>query len=153
MSMARAVRWPTAPPPLQTSRGAAMDDDQETSGRFRLPESFSQTDDPVGGNPYPQQHPAHEVWAGATRRAEAEISRINAEAAASLTPDTANDWMQGLAVAKFGVWAKRGVQVIWTDEALRAYERWLVDYANAWIDSISRYLASRPPPFDGDPGS
>jgi hypothetical protein len=127
-----------------------MDDEKDVSGRFRLPETFSQSDDPVDGNPYPHNHPAHDVWADATHRAEAEISQINADAAASLTPDTAHDWMQRLVIAKFSTWAERGVQTVWTDEALRAYERWLVEYANVWIESVSRYFLSHPPPFDAD---
>ena len=30
---------------------------------------------------------------------------------------------------------------------MREYDRWLVDYANAWIESVSRLLTSLPPPF------
>ena len=67
-----------------------------------------------------------------------EVSRINAEASSLLTPATANEWMPTLVVAKFDVWAKRGVQVVWTDDAVRHYDGWLVGYANAWIESVSR---------------
>lgn len=52
-----------------------------------------------------------------------------------------------MVVAKFDVWARRAVQVVWTDEAVEQCDAWLVDYANAWIDSVSRLLSSHPPPF------
>ena len=44
--------------------------------------------------------------------------------------------MPTLVVAKFDVWAKRGVQVVRTDDAEREYAVWLVDYANAWIEAV-----------------
>jgi hypothetical protein len=113
-----------------------MDDDDDRLGRFRLPESFAESGDPVEANPFPPEHPAHQVWMDATRKAEMELSCINTDAPALLTPATAHEWMLMLVVAKFDVWARRGVQVAWTDDAVRSYGRWLVDYANAWIESL-----------------
>ncbi len=109
---------------------------------LRLPESLAQSGDPVEGNPYPTEHPAHQVWIDATRQAEMEVSRINSDASSLLTPATADEWMPTQVVAKFDVWARRGVQVVWTDDAVRQYDAWLVGYANAWIESVSRLLTS-----------
>jgi hypothetical protein len=122
-----------------------MDEDGNTPERFRLPESFGESDDPVDCNPFPAEHPAYQVWLEATRRARAEICRINVSS--PLTPENTDEWMLLLTVAKFDVWAGRGVKVVWTDDALMEYTAWLVAYANAWIDSVSRYLTSHPPPF------
>jgi hypothetical protein len=125
----------------------AMDDDQDLGARFRLPESFAEAGDPVEGNPYPTEHPAHQVWIGATRKAEMEVIRINSDASSMLTPATAGEWMPTLVVGKFDAWAGRGVQVVWTDDDLHQYDAWLVGYANGWIDAVSRLMTSDPPPF------
>ena len=127
-----------------------MHDDQDLSSRLRLPESFAGSGDPIEGNPYPTEHPAHQVWMDATRKAEMEVSRINSDASSLLTPATADAWMPTLVVAKFDVWARRGVQVVWTDDAVQQYDGWLVGYANAWIESVSRLLTSHPPPFPSE---
>jgi hypothetical protein len=124
-----------------------MDDEWDLPARLRLPESFAESGDPIGANPFPTEHPAYQVWIDATRQAEIEVSRINFEASSSLTPESAGDWMPQQVVAKFDAWARRGVQVVWTDDAVRAYDRWLVDYANAWIESVSQLLMSHAPPF------
>ena len=64
-----------------------------------------------------------------------------------LTVSTANEWMPALVVDKFDVWARRGVQVVWTADAVQQYDAWLIAYANAWIESVFQLLASHPPPF------
>jgi hypothetical protein len=125
----------------------AMDDDHGVPPALRLPETFAKSGDPVDANPYPTEHPKYQVWKDATRQAEDELCRINSEASSSLTPDNADDWAQTLTIAKFDVWATRGVQVVWTDEDVREYDRWLVAYANRWIESVAGLLTSRPPPF------
>jgi hypothetical protein len=124
-----------------------MDEDGNAPDRLGLPKSLAESNDPVDGNPYTAAHPAHRVWLAATRRAEAEICRLNADAHVSLTAETAIEWMPTLVAAKFDVWAERGVKVVWTDQAEREYAAWLVDYANAWIESMDRFFASHPPPF------
>jgi hypothetical protein len=125
----------------------AMDQEGKQPEGLRLPESLAESGDPVEGNPYPPEHPAHQVWNDSTRLAEMEVSRINATAPELLTPATSAEWMPTLVVSKFDVWARRGVQVVWTDDAVRQYDHWLVNYANDWIDAVSRFLTSHPPPF------
>lgn len=124
-----------------------MDKDGNLPEWLRLPHSLAESGDPIEGNPYPKEHPAYQVWIDATRRAEGEVCRIDAEASSSLTPANADNWLPALAVSKFDVWARRGVKVVWTDAAMRQYDRWLLDYANAWIEDVSRCLTAHPPPF------
>lgn len=76
-----------------------------------------------------------------------EVSRINSEAPSSLTLATADAWMPTMVIAKFDAWARRGVQVVWTHEAVQQYDGWLVRYGNGWIESVSRLLTSHAPPF------
>jgi hypothetical protein len=124
-----------------------MDEDGTAQKGFRLPESLAESGDPVEANPYPVEHPAHQVWIDATRQAEMEVSRINADASSLLTPATAEEWMPTLVVAKFDVWARRGAQVVWTDDDVLEQDAWLVRYANTWIESTSRLVTSRHPAF------
>ena len=127
-----------------------MDDKGNPPDWLRLPKSVADSDDPIDRNPYPIEHPAHRVWSKATREAQAEVCRINADASMTLTPESADGWAQILLVAKFDAWARRGLQVVWTDQVEREYAAWLVEYANAWIESMSRFFASYPPPFPPD---
>ena len=127
-----------------------MDDDQDLPARLRLPETFAESGDPIEGNPYPTEHPAHQVWMDATRKAEMEVSRINAQAPSLHNLADDNEWMPTLVVAKFDAWARRGLQVVWTDEAVHQYDGWLVRYANTWIESVSRLLTLHAPPFPSE---
>ncbi len=121
----------------------------------RLPESFAETGDPVDSNPFLASDARHGVWERATREAEQEASRIGAEALDAgksyaewlLDPVHPNDWLLDAPVAKFDVWAKRGVQVVCKDAEVALYDRWLLDYANAWIETLDRFLEDNPPPF------
>lgn len=127
-----------------------MGTDEGPLRRFRLPESFAQSGDPVDGNPFRDDDPRHDVWRGATQRAEEEVCRINVNAHSALTLDNAHVWQTELSVAKFDTWAKRGVQVIWSDDAVQLYDRWLLAYANSWIEALSQQFASDPPPWSAD---
>src|SRR5262245_25287417 len=104
--------------PAQGLAEGAMDEDGNALKRFRLTTSFGELDDPVEGNPFPPEHPAHRAWQRATRIAQVEICRISADAssssdaASSLTVDNAGEWMQTMVVAKFDVWAERGLQAV-----------------------------------------
>ena len=46
-------------------------------------------------------------------------------------------------VAKYDIWAERGVSVVWSDPEIRAFDPWLVNYANEWL-VMAR---DNPPPF------
>ena len=124
-----------------------MDKDGNVPEWLRLPHSLADSGDPIEGNPYPIEHPAHQVWLEATREAEAEICRLNADALASRGLENAHERMLTMIIAKFDVWAKRSIKVIWTDDAERHYAAWLVTYANSWIETIDRDFVLRLPAF------
>jgi hypothetical protein len=124
-----------------------MNKDGNDPEGLRLPQSLADSGDPVEGNPFPTEHPAHQVWLEATREAEAEICRLNADALTSRGLENAHERMLTMIVAKFDVWAKRGIKVIWTDDAERHYAAWLVNYANSWVETIGRDFDSRLPAF------
>jgi hypothetical protein len=45
-------------------------------------------------------------------------------------------WSLKLLDARFNIWAERALQVVWNEDDLRAYDRWLRDYAQAWLDTL-----------------
>jgi hypothetical protein len=83
-----------------------MDEEGKQPEGLRLPATIAESGDPGTTNPYPTEHPAHQVWVDATRKAEMEVSHINSEASSLLTPATADEWMPTLVIAKFDVWAR-----------------------------------------------
>lgn len=127
--------------------------DLAPSNAFTLPAELRSAGDPVDGNPFPTNHPGHRVWQQATLKAEEELCRLNSEfqkiqptgnegCAAWIqkgepvwTPEAFAAWAIGMTVGKFDIWAKRNIQVVWSEDAVRAYDQWLFDYAQAWIDS------------------
>jgi hypothetical protein len=120
---------------------------------FALPAGLLSAGDPVDGNPFSTNHLEHRVWQEATLKAEEELCRLNSEFQ-NIEP-TGNEgfaaWMQNggpawtangfaawtisMSVGKFDIWAKRSIQIVWSENALRAYDQWLFSYAQAWIDS------------------
>jgi DNA-binding transcriptional regulator YiaG len=117
---------------------------------LRIPESIAATGDPENGNPFQVSDPRHAVWRDATRRAEQEYARVNAEWMAALSPENAEVWFQSFHAARFSVWAKRTVQTVWSDADLEKYDAWLVQYANATLRDMADYFARRPPPYGAD---
>ena len=57
-----------------------MSSQHDPAERFRLPDSFASVGDPVEGNPFPVDDPLHEVWIGATRKAEEEVCHLTSSA-------------------------------------------------------------------------
>jgi hypothetical protein len=128
-----------------------MSSQPDPAERFRLPDSFASVGDPVEGNPFPIDHPLHQVWIGATRKAEEEVCHNTATALLNLAPSAARDWPAALILAKFDAWAQRGASVVWSDRAVQHYDQWLVAYANSWLDQAAQPYTSAPPadPVDG----
>jgi hypothetical protein len=116
-------------------------------------DSFPQSPDPIEGNPFPPGHPGYDAWEKATRQAEQELYQVNALFLELLrkTPFEARrkriDAYACLFAAKFDVWAKRNVLFLWNDAGVRAFDQWLADYANAWLNMIKERL-----PSDLEPG-
>ena len=94
-------------------------------------------EDPAGPNPAPEGHPAHKIWADATVEALAEIFRLNARMMAK-TPAPAGlpDWFIELAFFKYQIWAKRNLSIVRRPEDARAYELWLDNYLQEWVNDL-----------------
>jgi hypothetical protein len=101
-----------------------------------LPAGLLSTGDPVIGNPFPASDPRHRVWYDASLSAEEAVRRLNSEFMKTRVSDVDSlvAWMIGLVVQKFDVWARRSIQVVWSDDEIRSYEQWLLRHANALLD-------------------
>jgi hypothetical protein len=104
-------------------------------------------EDPVGNNPVPVGHPAHEVWEDATQEALEEVFRLNERMLGRQPPSPAGlpFWTIELVVGKFQIWARRNLCVVRIDRDARAYEQWLNHNMQAWIDSTSGRLSDFAP--------
>ncbi len=91
--------------------------------------------DPVEGNPFRKEDPRHEVWKEATRDAAGKLHLLHSNLIKSFprAPEDHNSWRVNLAAAKFDIWAERNVSVVWSDDAVLDYDKWLASYANAWM--------------------
>jgi hypothetical protein len=115
---------------------------------LRIPDGFASSGDPIADNPFPSDDLRHQVWQEATREAEEEWARVNHHWLSSLSPTNAwdLDWFLALQAARFDVWAKRGIHVVWSDPAVTNYDDWLFRYGNATLEGLRK----SPPPFSTD---
>jgi hypothetical protein len=115
-----------------------------------LPEGL-ESSDPIDGNPFATGDPRHSVWRDATIRAEQELHQVNAaylnlarDSPEPVSPGEARrlvlDRYAYLVSAKFDIWAKRGIQIIRSDVEVKAFDRWLANYANSWLNSMKSHL-------------
>jgi lambda repressor-like predicted transcriptional regulator len=133
--------------------GKASGKNQEEKQPTQLPANLQHAGDPVDGNPFPADDLRHKVWKDATLKAEEEACRVNSEflkqspagqqgfvewvqqgKMASATQYFAS-WTIALCVAKFDIWAKRGIHVVWSEAAVKAYDQWLCNYAQSWLNA------------------
>jgi hypothetical protein len=129
--MASAEEPPDGPKPLES--------------RSELAPEFRDAGDPVKGNPFPPDNPRHATWQEATLKAEEEWCRCvsvfmknrpsRGEFVVALMAQRHIGWEfeLNMLAAKFDIWAKRGCYVVWNADDLQAYDRWLFDYAEAWL--------------------
>ena len=92
--------------------------------------------DPVDDNPFLPSDPRHEVWQKATRRAEEEFHRLS-EGLLDLRWETSAGFQAmivGAVSAQFDIWANRSLHVIRDDDSVKAFGKWLVTYANSYIE-------------------
>jgi hypothetical protein len=114
---------------------------------LKLPAGLQSSGDPVRKNPFPNEDPRHKVWEDATHDAEEELHRFNS-GHLKTRPDPSDlgvSWMCDLVVGKFDIWAKRGVQVLWSDDAVRTYDKWLLNYAQSWLRKIRAFFPTSIP--------
>ena len=117
---------------------------------LRIPEGLRSSGDPVVGNPFRDVDSRHTVWANATRRAEQELRAFNAAGFGRLnevqprTPEEAHRVIAAhqkqIVTGKFDIWAKRGVQVVWSEYDEQAFVKWLEQYANAWLNEMRQFF-------------
>jgi hypothetical protein len=138
-------------------------DERPDGARARIPDLLNlsggwQSPDPVQGNPFRAEDPRYGVWEDATRRAEQELHLWNAaglRAARELPQPQSMEEAQrivlghygNLVTGKFDIWAKRGIHVVWSDHDIRAFDEWLENYANGWLN-IAKELF--PPEIETD---
>jgi hypothetical protein len=125
---------------------AAVPMHADSSDLLRLPDGLRHSGDPIGENPFPIGDPRHRVWKDATQKAEEEWCRLGSESEGqpAYSPNDLIDSVCKRIADKFDVWAKRGVHVVWSNGALRDYDQWLANYAEAWLHDVSaRRLYSR----------
>ena len=124
---------------------------------LRVPSNLCSSDDPVIGNPFPENDLRHRAWADASRRAEQELHVFKAagmdakrESQKPCDLDGARRFLIGsvghLVTGQFDIWAKRGIQIVWSDTDAKAYGDWLDSYANAWLNQVNDFY----PPKIGD---
>lgn len=102
--------------------------------------------DPIeAGNPFRAADPRHVVWQAATGQARRALERfdtwLETTAQVTLDPMIYRAQLLDLAVARFDVWAKRGLSVVSSDEDLYDYRRWVGEYVGNWL----RYVADTCP--------
>jgi hypothetical protein len=138
---------------LTAVTGKASEKKQEEKQSTQLPANLQHAGDPVDGNPFPADDLRHKVWKDATLKAEEEACRVNSEflkqspagqqgfvewvqqgKMASAAQYFAT-WTLALCVAKFDIWAKRGVHVVWSETAVKAYDQWLCNFAQSWLNA------------------
>jgi hypothetical protein len=98
-------------------------------------------EDPVSENPFPVDHPDHQVWRTATREAEIKLLRLEQDMLTAV-PQTANQyesWYSKKVFGKFQIWAERGLSVLRTDEEARAYDRWLKTFLESWMKTAENW--------------
>ena len=63
----------------------------------------------------------------ASRDAEDKLHllQFNLLQSSRVAAEEPNTRLVNLAVAKFDIWAERGVRVVWDDAAVRGYDKWL----------------------------
>jgi hypothetical protein len=106
----------------------------ETFNLLKLPSGLQSDGDPLE-NIFQNDDPRHEVWKDATRDAAAKIHRRRSDLLENFhaSPEDDTSWRVNLALATFDIWAERTVSVVWDDERLDDYDRWLENYAESWM--------------------
>jgi hypothetical protein len=136
------LRW-RLPHQQGIAEGAMADPSEDPT---KLPPGLLSTGDPVSENPFLAYDLRHKVWEDATRAAEIEVADLNSGLTKAATPEPQNflACMFTLVTAKFDIWARRGIAVVWSDSAVRGYDRWLFNYAESWLAVVREEAC---PPF------
>ena len=92
-------------------------------------------EDPIQENPCPKDHPAYQVWEGATSEAVEKLYRFQITIAEERPTNPAEERTAviKLILHRFQIWAERGLCILRTHSDARAYARWLDVYMQASI--------------------
>ena len=98
--------------------------------------------DPVeAGNPFPPSYARAEAWKIATEIALHALRHhdraLGVEPQILHVPDRYSVRVQDLAVARFNIWAKRGLAAIDDKNALPEYGEWLETYVTNWLAYVT----------------
>jgi hypothetical protein len=104
----------------------------------RLPPGMSSVEDPVDGNPFPENDIRHQAWAAATVKAAAALCRFHERWLQAAAKHPAVDLVADLVTGTFGIWANRALNTVFEESDLPGLDRWLAGYAEAWLDDIAR---------------
>lgn len=156
MNPAKSTR-PWRPNSQSGGRWAGMSDADSTSGGNRSPKFFNVAADPCEQNPFTAHDPRHGVWGRATRRAEEELSKLTELIPEAYMRHLENEWTRTKAELSdggpvgtismspvlvpfyrgtFDTWAWRNLAAIAGDDDLPIYDRWLIKYAQSWLELI-----------------
>ena len=135
-----------------------MTDKSPVSGVNQPRKFFDVATDPCDHNPFPAEDPRHGIWRRATRRAEEKLSELAELMPVAYRTRLENEWkrveselfkygrplstisMSPLLVpyyqGTFDIWAWRNLAAIAADGDLLIYDRWLLQYAQNWIELI-----------------
>jgi hypothetical protein len=110
---------------------------------------------PLGENPFPPEHPAHNVFEEATWEAKQEIGQLQSSFLAPYeTPAELLEAIFKYRTGHFNTIAKQGICVVGNDETARRYESWIDDSAKFYFeDTLTRINCKDPeadpaaPPF------
>jgi hypothetical protein len=125
-------------PPTDATTEPLLQGSVPASNRFQLSLNLNGVGDPIEGNPFSSEDPRHAVWQESTLAAEQELCRLNSNYSAGVANSQSEHVTRfvALAVAKFDIWARRYVTVVWTRNDLRGFDQWVFNYANAWLADV-----------------
>lgn len=114
-------------------------DRNERLGRFdphllKVPERFTRSGDPISENPFPPDTANYRAWADATKRAEVMIYALNAKRLSAPLNDSETI---AFVCERFDIWAWRAICIASGPVGVRSYDRWLKDYAEAWLSDCA----------------
>jgi hypothetical protein len=109
-----------------------------------FPAGLLSSGDPSPDNPFPIEDPGYRSWEDATREAEEELHRFNSDLLKTRPDpiDAGVGWMCGLVVGKFDIWAKRGISVVWSAEAVTKFDQSLIAYSTEWLQTVRGFFPS-----------
>jgi hypothetical protein len=106
--------------------------------RIHTEELVASTGDPIAENPFPFGSARHGEWRTATLVAEEKYAELCALYIGKPGSHLATQEFS-FTVSAYCIWALRGEAAIQSDADLKAFDKWLVDYADSFFVRFARY--------------